>query len=256
VLIAEPPRTQADIHFSLFGIPVRVHPFFWLVTLLLGARPENSFDAVMLWIVAVFISIVIHELGHAATARAFGWNSQIVLYSFGGLAVYQPTYDDPKKQIAVMLAGPLAGFLFAATLAALLVACGVPVAFQLGGSLGIDWLLGLENPKLLTLVHYLFLVNIFWGLINLLPVYPLDGGQIAREILNARRPGRGLLQSLWVSTVTGAVTAVVALVALRGDGFLMALMFGYFAYTSYSLLQQYNRGGGYGDYGEYGGDRW
>ena len=44
-------------------------------------------------------------------------------------------------------------------------------------------------------------VNIFWGLVNLLPVYPLDGGQIARELLELASPADGVRQSLWLSVI-------------------------------------------------------
>jgi len=84
-------------------------------------------------------------------------------------------------------------------------------------------------------------VSIFWGVINLLPVYPLDGGNIARELLLKLNPRDGIRQSLILSAVTGGVIAVVALVQL--GSLLMALLFGYLAYGSYQTLQSYSGGG-------------
>jgi Zn-dependent protease len=102
------------------------------------------------------------------------------------------------------------------------------------------------------LVHYLLDVNIYWGLVNLLPVYPLDGGQISRQLFSMSR-GDGVQRSLWLSAVVGGVMAVLALVGMDlRNGLFVAVMFGYLAYVSYDTLQKY-RGGGYGDAG-YGED--
>ena len=114
MLLGEPPRTQADLNFSLLGIPVRVHPLFWLVALLLG-RNLGDAGSVLSWIVAVFLSILIHELGHAAVMRAYGFHPWITLYGFGGLAsydhgnAYRSKGSQPLGQILICLAGPAAG---------------------------------------------------------------------------------------------------------------------------------------------------
>src|SRR5262245_17621863 len=87
-LFAEPQPTNYDLHFRVAGVPVRVHPLFWLVTVILGAG-GGRFDPVPvgLWVVAVFISILVHELGHVAAFRYYGVGSHVVLHAFGGLAV-------------------------------------------------------------------------------------------------------------------------------------------------------------------------
>src|SRR6185295_15431809 len=76
MLIGEPPPTQADIHFRLFGIPVRVHPFFWIVTLILGMGGFRSGPAdpveTFVWVAVVFVSILVHELGRATMQRVYG----------------------------------------------------------------------------------------------------------------------------------------------------------------------------------------
>ena len=261
MLLIEPPRSQADIHFRVLGIPVRVHPFFWLITLLLGIDPNmrgrQAVIELCLWIAVVFVSILIHELGHALMARRFGWQPWITLHGFGGLASYRPTYDDPKKQILISFAGPAAGFLFAAVIVAILWLTGHPVYFWLGGRLGISWWIEpqFSNFNVIYLVYQLLFVNIFWGLINLLPVYPLDGGQIAREALTMRSPREGMIKALWLSVGTGVAVAVFALVTMPKP-FFIVLMFGYFAYLNYRILQEYRGRGGYGGYGGYGEDRW
>ncbi len=79
----------------------------------------------------------------------------------------------------------------------------------------------------------------------MLPIYPLDGGQIAREILVQQNPGRGVIQSLWLSVYTGACLAIFGLVYI--GSFFMAVMFGLLAYSSYTTIQAYTgRGAGRG----------
>ncbi|NOH04134.1 MAG: hypothetical protein HND47_20255 [Chloroflexi bacterium] len=82
-------------------------------------------------------------------------------------------------------------------------------------------------------------VNIFWGIINLMPVYPLDGGNVARYVLIQRDPRGGLRTSLWVSVITGATVAVVGLLFLQS--IYMALLFGFLAFQSYQMLQSAGR---------------
>jgi stage IV sporulation protein FB len=78
-------------------------------------------------------------------------------------------------------------------------------------------------------------VNIFWGFINLLPVYPLDGGHIARNVLLQVDPADGVRKSMWVSVVTGALIALFAFFFLRS--LYMAILFGFLAFQSYQSLQ-------------------
>ncbi|MBK6647729.1 MAG: hypothetical protein IPG44_18635 [Anaerolineales bacterium] len=63
--------TRFDLQFSIAGIPVRVHPLFWVIALLLGSNSGHSL-MVVVWIIVVFISILIHELGHAFAFRRYG----------------------------------------------------------------------------------------------------------------------------------------------------------------------------------------
>ena len=118
MFLAEPQRTAYDLNFSLGGVPVRVHPMFWLFTVLLGANDPVPLH-LLIWVVAVFLSILVHEFGHSLAMRSFGWTSHIVLYSFGGLAVQDGSHGgferpgrrgrDARTQIIISFAGPLAG---------------------------------------------------------------------------------------------------------------------------------------------------
>ena len=241
MLIGEPPRTQADLNFTLFGFPVRVHPLFWLVALVLGMKLGNAAD-VLTWVVAVFVSILFHELGHATAMRAYGYRPWITLYGMGGLASYgeRDAYgarSSPREHVLISLAGPGAGFLLAALICAAVLLTGHRMDFALGGSYGIDVnILELVGSARFTwFLQIMLFINILWGLVNLLPVYPLDGGQVAREILLYRNPGEGIRQSLMLSIATAVLLAVYG---LRVDLFI-TLLFGYLAYMSYTTLRAY-----------------
>ena len=249
MIFNEPSRTAYDLKFRVLGIPVRVHPLFWLVALLLGVGGGDGRDLarMLFWVGAVFVSILIHELGHALAARSYGWEPWITLHGFGGLASYRPTSRSPRRQILISLAGPGAGFLFAAVVVGFIAASGhrvefawpdfvLPVRFELFAS-----------PNLNLILYFLLFINIFWGLVNLLPIYPLDGGHISQEVFQLVNPRDGLRQSLWLSIIVAVGAGVLAWTRL-GDQFL-AIFCAYLAYTSYTTLQaQLGPGGRWGGF--------
>lgn len=269
MLLVEPPRSNYDLHFALWGIPVRVHPFFWLAAFLLGFQPgANSSAAVLIWIGVMFVSILIHELGHALAIRHYGFQPRITLYHLGGLASYDPSesynfsynanQDSAAAKIIIAAAGPAAGFVLAAAVVGLCWLVKKPVLFEWGGPLGFQWSASaFPNPKTQELVYQLIFINVFWGLVNLLPVFPLDGGQIAVQLLEARRPHQGTLQGLWISVYTGGAVAVLALARLGfdRDGFFIALMFGLLALQCYLMLQRLRASGYGGAYDDEQSDR-
>ena len=90
-----PSPTPYDLKFRLLGIPVRVNPFFWALAAFLGWNSESGLvflNRILVWIACVFISILVHEFGHVFAGRLFGRESNIILYSFGGLAVGSTTW--------------------------------------------------------------------------------------------------------------------------------------------------------------------
>jgi len=243
VFAVEPPPSPGDLRFGLFGIPVRVHPLFWLVALFLGARSPDLKWA-LIWIAALFVAILFHELGHAVAARVFGFQPRITLYALGGLTSYNPMpvfgrrRPGPWGEILISLAGPGAGFLLAgAVIGVLALTSGHVVRIEFGGTYGID--IGgirVQSPMLGLFLLQLLMVCIFWGAINLLPIFPLDGGQVARELFVLANPRDGLRQSLILSLVTAAAVAVLG--ALRLQDVFIAVFFGYLAFTSYAALQR------------------
>ena len=183
-------------------------------------------------------------MGHALAARAYGWQPQITLHGFGGLASYQPTYRSTRAQILITAAGPGAGFSVRGA-----DRCGdcrwrgtsVVFGWRFGSLLPIRFE-AFDSDQLNMLISDLLYINIFWGLVNLLPVYPLDGGQISRELFGLVSPADSVRQSLWLSVIAAAAVAVLAFTRL--DDKYIAFFFAYLAYTSYSTLQAFGAGGG------------
>jgi Zn-dependent protease len=259
MLLGEPAPSQADVHFRLFGIPVRVHPYFWLVSLVLGAGgiggKSDPVDT-LVWVVVIFVSILVHELGHAFMQRVYGGNPWITLYSLGGLASCNDCDRSPRRQIIISLAGPVAGFLLAAAILLTMRLTGHVVGITLSSKLSDfesiemarvipeqmgPFVVYFERAQsyLLNLVIWDALwVNIMWGLVNLLPVYPLDGGQIARELFTLRYPREGIIQSLQLSAGVAVLVAIYGV--LRGS-LLVGVMFGMLAYESFQALQAYRQ---------------
>jgi len=256
VILAEPPPTQGDIHFRVFGIPVRIHPFFWVISLIIAIQGSSTPPAVVFsWIVAVFVSILIHELGHAFMQRRYGGNPRIVLHGMGGLAICDDCDRSSRSQILISLAGPGAGFVFAAAILLLVRVSGHRVGMSFADQLTADDVLSFksrpEGQSIFGLLFYweefaspfvnrmlkdLLWINILWGAINLLPIYPLDGGHVSREVCQLRDPREGMILSLRISVIAAVAMAVVG---LSWSSFFMVLMFGYFAYSSYKTLEAY-----------------
>ena len=201
MFLAAPPPTPADVSFSLGGIAVRVSAWFWVGAALLGwgecqwiagGDQRMLLRLLLAWVGVVFVSILVHEMGHALAWRAFGKSSSIVLYHFGGLTALdgwgRRWRRTPREQVIVSAAGPLLQFALAAAVVVVLKSGGYAVPFPI--PYFTDWLSldrGREIPSALgqIVVGFLLFVNIFWPLLNLVPVPPLDGGQIVREGLLA-----------------------------------------------------------------------
>jgi stage IV sporulation protein FB len=247
LLFQTPPPTRYDLRFNLAGFPVRVHPLFWLIAILLGSASADLVQ-ILIWVLVVFVSILVHELGHALAFRRYGLSSQIILHFAGGLTVPESTLWGsrwanvalgPNEQIFISIAGPGAGFLFAALIiVGVLVVGGSIITTRLFGIIPLPGfaMLPFGGRILGAFVTALLWVNIFWGVINLMPVYPLDGGNVARYILLQVDPVDGVRKSLWISVITGGLIAVLGFFLLRSV--YMALLFGFLAFQSYQLLQR------------------
>jgi len=229
--------------FRLFGTPVRVKFWFWLALLILGSDRDPA--GVLIWVAVCFVSILLHEMGHVLAFRRYGRWAEVVLYGFGGLAIPDRGVDGAIPEMAVSAAGPAAGFCLAALTLALAVLTGGHMYVNrymflphVGVVLSYKLLLWTHSVPFYmhaaTLVNDLLFVNFYWGLVNLLPVWPLDGGHIARALLEQWDRYDGRRKSLIASAV---IAAAVALAGVLNQNSWLAIMFGIFAVSSLQLLE-------------------
>lgn len=154
-----------SLQFRVSGVPVRVELIFIGVMGLLGWAYGYKGVEIAVFMVVGGSSILLHELGHATAQRSFGASPTVTLTGFGG---YTLGPVQPKgRSLVVTLAGPAAGFLAAIV--------GVLLAQVVTGPALVD-----------TAIEILIYVNILWGVFNLLPILPLDGGHVAADIFGMR----------------------------------------------------------------------
>jgi Zn-dependent protease len=163
------------------GIDVYVHVTFLLLLGWVGmstwaaTQSPSAVVASLVLIVLLFLCVVLHEYGHALTARRFGIGTRsITLLPIGGLALLESMPRDPRQEIVVALAGPAVNFVIAAALYLLILVGGRP-----GSLLAIDPTTGNLLPTLLA-------ANLMLAIFNLLPAFPMDGGRVLRAALALR----------------------------------------------------------------------
>lgn len=168
----------------LFGIPVRIELFFVISAVLLGADLKPKY--LLYWVLIVFVSVLVHELGHAIAYRITGSPARIVLTGFVGLTFGRPP-GSPAKRIAISLAGSL-------TQIAVL---GLPARFLR------DQLTPWQDLDRWWVLDTIVFVSIGWALLNLVPILPLDGGHVVEEVIGRERAryvsvGAAVLTFLWM----------------------------------------------------------
>lgn len=240
----EPPETQYDLRWQMLGVNVRVHPWFWIMSALLGRNAlEEGFEYLLVWMGCVFVSILCHELGHIFMGRLFGSDGHIVLYSFGGLAVGSTSLRSRWQRIMVCLAGPGAQLVLLAVIWAL-------TSSQDFSDMPMSLLNIRPMPPLAAeAVWDLIQINLFWAILNLAPIVPLDGGQVSRDFLIWLIPGRGEYFAHGVSFLCAGLLAINALAGAAGHplipflpgGIYVGILFGVLAYSSFTAMHQTDR---------------
>jgi stage IV sporulation protein FB len=214
-------RPSASWQFQIFNFPVRVHVTFLLFAVLFGVA-FIGFEPVRLalWILIVFFSILVHELGHAFANQMLGRSSYIEMHGMGGLT-FSNKFGRTSylQEIFVTFAGPLAGFLLAGLVFLLL---------RFAGPIG--------NSYVSFLVAQLLWVNIAWGIFNLIPILPLDGGNIMRNIVHWIRGPYDDRTPLIISIVFGVLTMIAVLVLFRS--MYMLLLIGMLTLSNWQKLRQ------------------
>ncbi len=235
-----PPPGPGEIYFRLGPFPIRVTPMFWITGLFLGMYGIQSPDQLIAWMLAFFVGILIHELGHALVMRYFGDSPGIVLQAFGGAtsAGSYPRWNTTwKRNVVTCFVGPFAGFLVMGVL--------FGISYLVGDSFG--WygfqpfalLESLQRiPILMYFVLDLLMICWFWGLLNLMPIYPMDGGQILKAILEQHFPRTGTMRTFQVSFIFAVFLAIwfVQRGSLWG-----AVIFGMLAFQSLQALSMFRQ---------------
>lgn len=144
--------------FTLADIPVRVSPWYLILLAMFAMRDRTTGLLVAL---CVTLSLLAHEFGHAFVARYFKLRPEITLHALGGLTGHERARTD-RQDALIVAAGPFAGLLFG------------------GMSFVANRFFAIESPALQLMLGYLTFINIFWSIFNLLPLWPMDGGQLLR----------------------------------------------------------------------------
>lgn len=200
--------------FTLFRIPVRVEPWHWLILGLLGSMSVgHRFDsradiiAILIFMMAGFFSILVHEMGHALTGRHFGArDTEVVLHGMGGVAIFPQARFTRLQSFLTTLAGPGIQIILGA------------IAFVLFTRFSSVEGLGL-------FLWSLFSVSIFWAILNCIPVWPLDGGQMLGAALGDKK-------TVLTHQIGMIVAILVAVLSIKVSTF-APFLFGYLAYQNY-----------------------
>ncbi len=151
---------------SLAGVPITIS--FWYLIIVAWNGLRSGPEVGVLWFIALTISLLVHEFGHAMFAKRYRLNPSVRLEIWGGSCAHERA-DSDAEDAMILIAGPAAGMLLGLTL------------------WGIRWLLlrfsveaYLSSPVIILGLKFMIYVNVFWTLINLLPIWPLDGGRLFR----------------------------------------------------------------------------
>ena len=197
----------------MFGFPVGIH-FSFLLLLVLLIDSGLSGIGVALWTVAILLSVILHELGHAATVRRFGGHVEgITIYALGGATVWRESGRRLRawKHFVVAAAGSGVGLVVGMGLYLFIRAGGMGEAARL--IIDLPWrvhlrLADLYGEYLIFVVGAFIWVSVVWGLVNWLPVGGLDGSRMLRIVLVKVLGPSGDLHARIIGLIVGVAAAV------------------------------------------------
>jgi hypothetical protein len=203
------------LRFKLGPFPVTVYPWFFLSAILLGANQGFGWQ-MLAWILVVFVSVLVHELGHAVVGLLYGGRPEIRLEAFGGVTFPQlPSRPSPAKQFVLSFAGPIAGLLLGAA------AYGF-----------VKWLPPQPGSITAWVMGQAKAVSVIWAIFNLLPILPLDGGSMMLSLIEGVRRRPSVVLASWISVVASIAVAGVFTLLLGPDPFAL-LFLGLFAWQNF-----------------------
>tara|TARA_R110002050_G_scaffold286468_3_gene436990 strand:- start:76796 stop:77890 length:1095 start_codon:yes stop_codon:yes gene_type:complete len=167
------------------GVQIEVHWTFALLLIWAGFvefQDSGDLQRVVInqgFILVLMVCVVLHELGHAMTAKRFGIKTQkIILLPIGGMATLDKMPEKPRQELLVALAGPAVNVVIALGLAMI-----VPIRsyFNFEAIIVEEMLYA---PTLQNFLFYLFMANVMLVVFNLIPAFPMDGGRVLRALLS------------------------------------------------------------------------
>ncbi len=193
----DPAASGTAGSFRLFGVPIRLHFTFLLLLVFIIATGLSGGQSSLVnaaYILALFVSVLLHELGHVAVSRKFGIKTkEIVMYPIGGVSVMERD-PAPAAELWIALTGPLVNIAIALALWAWLYYSGHLIAMEM---------LGQASDS--NLLERIALGNLILGLFNLIPAFPMDGGRALRAFL-AR--SRSLQDATRIAATAGRFLAI------------------------------------------------
>ncbi|MEZ6128214.1 MAG: site-2 protease family protein [Planctomycetaceae bacterium] len=205
-------ETEFDVRFLMFGVPVRIHPIFWLSSAwIVWGAADGDLRKVLIGVLCIFVSVLVHELGHALVSKRYGFPSEIVLFILGGYAT--ATRFSAWKNVKVSAAGPAAGLLlFGLTYAVLRI-------------------LMVQNPQSLAddgeisfALRMMLFANLTVSLMNLVPVLPLDGGRITESLMNRYGGRDAVIRTMQIGIAASAVVVLRGIYCINNPDALLVPM--------------------------------
>src|SRR6185295_5791622 len=215
--------SRFDLRFRVLGLAARVHWTFWFGGLFFVSQ-QTTFVYVLTGIAALFISIFVHEMGHALCGKHYGDRSpSIVLHGVGGYYTAGTINLRYGKKIWLCLWGPLAEFILG--------------AIALGLFLAMRYRLIPFNALAWDVLWTFIWINLLWGVANLIPVYHLDAGQILLEVVRWKFPLKTDATAYTISLVVAILVVIVSLIGtvLYKWSLFPAVLFGFLGYQNYML---------------------
>ncbi|HEX8408781.1 MAG TPA: M50 family metallopeptidase [Thermoanaerobaculia bacterium] len=218
---------------SIRGTSIDIEPNFIILIIffvVMNYNPELGIHYALLWIPILFVSVLIHELAHAAAIGVFGFgSSHIILGGMGGVTINQRRAR-PWQDLIISVAGPASSFLL----------------WWLAIAISQNVALAQTDRMLAALLPRLAAANVFWGIFNLIPVPPLDGGHATRDFFRMFLTERNaFIIAIWIAIIVGSAVALVSLLVLKQ--IFISLYIAWFVYMAVQQWQYFKSHGVPGD---------
>jgi stage IV sporulation protein FB len=195
------------------SLSLTISPLFWVTAAIIGYLYTGSAIGAIMGIIVIFVSVLVHELGHALTAIIFGQTPQIALVALGGATSYDGKNLKFWQQFLIVLNGPLFGIAL----------CGITFfLFRLAL---------FQNIYVMATLKLFYQINLIWTIANLLPILPLDGGQLLRITLEGFFGIKGFKISLFIGMIFAFALSLTFFVL---QYFLAGALFFLFAFEGFN----------------------